>query len=95
MSEQHIIQIMSNDILLNIETDCEITSQSLSRIGKQLHAIINTNLCHDLNGRITSIYMSLHMLERDMPPDNQDKLKLLKSQIEDLTHMMDVLLEMD
>lgn len=93
MTEAKTIQIIVDDIQIVINTETEITQTLLSRMEKQIHAIVNENFYHDIYGRITSINMTLYMIERMTPPDGRKHLNLLKSQITDLSQMIENLAE--
>ena len=88
----HIIQIRGDDFEFEIHTQTEVTSVVVKRMEKQLNAIVNENLYHDISGRMTSINMSLYMLERLTPPNAKRQLDLLKSQLDDLSHMIESLI---
>lgn len=85
----NIIQVIGEDFKFEIQAQAEITSVMVNRMEKQLNAIVNENLYHDIYGRITSINMSLYMLERLTPPTAKQQLDLLKTQIEDLSRMIE------
>jgi len=88
MPKQTTIHISSNDFSGDVVTEKDITQDRFYRIEKQLNAIINENLAHDLRGRITSVNLSLHMLEKVIQPDATPRFQLLKVQIEDLSRII-------
>ena len=89
MTGQKTIHISSEAVNVNVVTEGDITPNLLRCLEKQLNAIVNHNLCHDLRGRITSINMSLHMLERAITPEARPRLQTLKNQIEDLSRIIE------
>lgn len=93
MTEAKTIQIIVDDIQIDINTETEITEILLRRMEKQIHAIANENFYHDIYGRMTSINMTLYMIERMTPPDGLKHLNMLKAQIADLSQMMENLAE--
>ncbi len=91
MTKQTTIQIISEQMSIEVLTEKDITLDRLQKIERQLNAIINENLYHDLRGRITSVNLSLHMLEKVILPDAQPRFQLLKMQIEDLSRIINSL----
>jgi len=89
MVKQTKIQIINNDINISFTIEADITKESLYRIEKQLDAIITNQLSHRLRGRITSINMSLYMLEQVIPPASYVRFQLLKKQVEDLARIVE------
>lgn len=91
MTKQTTIHISSNDFSVDVVTEKDITMDRFQRIEKQMNAIINDNLYHDLRGRITSVNLSLHMLEKVIPPDANPRFQLLKAQVEDLSRLINAM----
>jgi len=89
MKKQTTIHICSDEMSIEVVTEKDITFERLKHIERQLNAIINENLYHDLRGRITSVNLSLHMLEKVILPEAQPRFQLLKLQLEDLTQIID------
>lgn len=86
------IRIRGDDFEVEIQTQSEITPGLMSRIEKQVNAVVNEHVYHDIYGRITSINMSLYMLERATSPNAKKQYDLLKTQITDLTHMIELIM---
>ncbi len=91
MSKKVTIQIRSEDLSVDVVTESEVTQHIIQRIEKNIEAIINRSITHDMRGRITSINMSLSMLERHVSPDGQRHVQQLKTQVEDLSRLLEVL----
>jgi len=91
MAKQVRIQIRSDNFDIEVTTESEITQHLIKRIEKNIHTILNRDIAHDMRGRITSINMSLAMLERYVPVEGEQRLQMLKLQVEDLSRMLEVM----
>jgi hypothetical protein len=89
MTKQATIRICSDKLQVEVVTERNITTEMIERVEKHIDAVINDNLTHDLSGRITSINMSLHMLEQVITPDATRRYKMLKKQFEDLSRLIE------
>ncbi len=89
MTEPTVIQIVISDFSIDVTTDREITPYIVQRIEKNLNIILNGNVAHDLRGRVSSINISLSMLERSIPPESERRFQMLKLQIEDLSRLIE------
>jgi|GEM_PF-3235011 len=89
MTTQVTIHIHEGGFNCDVITDIEITQHMMSRIEKNIQAIINRSITHDMRGRISSINLSMAMLERHVPTEGQQRLQMLKKQVEDLSHIIE------
>ena len=91
MTKRTTIHISSEEFSADVFTEKDITPDRFQRIEKQMNAIINDNVYHDLRGRITSVNLSLHMLEKVITPDAIPRFQLLKVQVEDLSRIIETM----
>lgn len=91
MSNKVTIQIRSENYSIDVVTESDITEHLIKRIEQNVDAILNRSITHDLRGRITSITMSVSMLEIHVNPEGQKRLQQLKVQVEDLSRLLETL----
>lgn len=91
MGKQTTVNILTNDMNINIVSESTLVDDILQVVGKHIHGIYQER-AHDLRGRISSINMSLYMLERSITPESKPRMDLLKVQVNDLTRMIEELL---
>lgn len=93
MTGQKMIHISSDDMSVQVVTERDITPEMMHRIEKLSNSVINNNLYHDLRGHITTINMSLYLLEKMTPPDATPRFQKLKEQFEDLSRTLESVID--
>ena len=89
MGKQTTINIISGETSINIVTESDVVRDLLALTEDHVSEAIYKNISHDLRGRITSINMSLYMLEKLITPESRTRFDMLKTQIDDLAHMIE------